>query len=133
MSAAHALDAEVRLYEHLFTKENPMEVDEGQDFTANLNPDSLDVLTSCKVEPSLADASPGTTYQFERRGAFWEELVVIVCVVQVPVRQGIQEQVRIHLLRVFVGRNPCGFDNETRPDGVIARHAPRAAAISSVS
>ncbi len=70
VSAAHALDVEVRLYEHLFSKENPMEVDDGQDFTANLNPDSLEVLPLCKVEPSLADASPGATYQFERQGYF---------------------------------------------------------------
>ena len=47
-----------------------MQADEGQDFAANLNPDSLEVLPSCKVEPSLADAEPGATYQFERRGYF---------------------------------------------------------------
>jgi glutaminyl-tRNA synthetase len=70
VSAAHALDAEVRLYEHLFTQENPYDVEEGQDFTANLNPDSLEVLTGCKVEPSLAGAAPGSRYQFERKGYF---------------------------------------------------------------
>jgi glutaminyl-tRNA synthetase len=69
VSAAHALDAEVRMYDTLFTKENPEEVEEGQDFTANLNPHSLEVLTS-KVEPSLQDAKPGTRYQFERLGYF---------------------------------------------------------------
>ena len=68
VSASHALDAEIRLYDHLFSKENPGEVDEGQDFKANLNPGSLEVLTSCKVEPSLADAKPGDRYQFERNG-----------------------------------------------------------------
>ena len=70
VSAAHALDVEVRLYEHLFAVEDPFDTEEGQDFTSNLNPHSLDVLTSCKVEPSLADATPGATYQFERRGYF---------------------------------------------------------------
>ena len=71
VSAAHALGAEVRLYDNLFTRENPYEVDEeGQDFTANLNPDSLEVLTGCQVEPSLAGAMPGGRYQFERKGYF---------------------------------------------------------------
>lgn len=70
VSAAHALDAEARLYDNLFTKENPGEVEEGQDFTANLNPNSLEVLTGCKVEPSLLDAAAGSRYQFERLGYF---------------------------------------------------------------
>ncbi|HWQ33182.1 MAG TPA: glutamine--tRNA ligase/YqeY domain fusion protein [Blastocatellia bacterium] len=70
VSAAHAVDAEVRLYDTLFTKEDPNEVEEGQDFTANLNPNSLEVLTSCKVEPGLRDATPGARYQFERIGYF---------------------------------------------------------------
>ena len=70
VSAAHALDAEVRLYDNLFTRENPDEVEEGQDFTANLNPDSLEVVTHAKLEPSLAKASPGDRYQFERLGYF---------------------------------------------------------------
>ncbi|RLC85019.1 MAG: glutamine--tRNA ligase [Chloroflexi bacterium] len=70
VSAKHALDAEVRLYEHLFTKANPYEVEEGADFTANLNPNSLRTLTSCKVEPSLAHAAPGSRYQFMRQGYF---------------------------------------------------------------
>ncbi len=69
VSAAHALDAEVRMYDTLFTKENPEEVEEGQDFTANLNPNSLEVLTS-KVEPSLQNAVAGARYQFERMGYF---------------------------------------------------------------
>jgi glutaminyl-tRNA synthetase len=69
VSAAHALDAEVRSYDNLFTKENPDEVEEGQDFTANMNPHSLEMLTS-KVEPSLQNALPGTRYQFERMGYF---------------------------------------------------------------
>jgi glutaminyl-tRNA synthetase len=70
VSAAHAVDAEVRLYETLFTKENPNDVDEGHDFTANLNPNSLEVVTGCKVEPSLRDATTGARYQFERMGYF---------------------------------------------------------------
>jgi len=70
VSAEHALDAEVRLYENLFTKEDPNEVPEGQEFTANLNPNSLEVLTDAKLEPSLAGAKPGDRYQFERLGYF---------------------------------------------------------------
>ena len=70
VSAAHAVDAEVRIYDKLFTKEDPSEVEEGQDFTANLNPNSLEVIRHAKVEPSLADAAVGTRYQFERLGYF---------------------------------------------------------------
>lgn len=70
VSAAHAVDAEVRNYDTLFTKENPDDVEEGQDFTANLNPNSLEVLTGCKVEPGLKDAAAGSRYQFERLGYF---------------------------------------------------------------
>ena len=70
VSAAHAIDAEVRLYENLFAKENPNDVEEGQDFTANLNPQSLEALTSCKLEPGLRDAAPGSRFQFERMGYF---------------------------------------------------------------
>jgi len=70
VSATHAVDAEVRLYGNLISRENPDEVEEGQDFTANLTPNSLEVLTGCKVEPSLRDATPGARYQFERMGYF---------------------------------------------------------------
>ncbi len=70
VSAAHAIEAEVRLYDHLFAKENPDEVAEGEDFTANLNPKSLEVLTDCRLEPSLAGAKPGDRCQFERLGYF---------------------------------------------------------------
>jgi glutaminyl-tRNA synthetase len=70
VSAKHAVDAEVRIYENLFTKENPDQVEEGQDFTANLNPNSLDVLQGCKLEPSLSNAAAGDRYQFERLGYF---------------------------------------------------------------
>jgi len=68
VSAEHALKAEVRLYEHLFTKPNP---DEGEgDFKALLNPDSIQILQGCLVEPSLKDAAAGSRYQFERTGYF---------------------------------------------------------------
>jgi glutaminyl-tRNA synthetase len=70
VSAKHAVDAEVRLYDRLFTQESPDNVPEGQDWKDNLNPDSLDVLTSAKVEPSLEGAEPGTRFQFERNGYF---------------------------------------------------------------
>ena len=70
VSAEHALDAEVRLYENLFTKEDPNDVPDGQEFTANLNSGSLEVLTNAKLEPSLAGAKPGDRYQFERLGYF---------------------------------------------------------------
>jgi glutaminyl-tRNA synthetase len=70
VSAAHAIDAEVRLYENLFTRENPSDESEGLDFTAYLNPRSLEVLTGCKLEPALAGAAVGSRYQFERLGYF---------------------------------------------------------------
>ncbi len=70
VSAAHAVDAEVRLYDTLFTKLNPDETEPGQEFTANLNPNSLEVLPHAKLEPSLAHAEPGSRYQFERLGYF---------------------------------------------------------------
>ena len=65
VSAEHSLSAEVRLYDRLFKEENP-----GVDFISALNPDSLETLTSCRVEPSLAEAKPGSIYQFERLGYF---------------------------------------------------------------
>jgi glutaminyl-tRNA synthetase len=70
VSAAHAVNAEVRVYDHLFTKPNPDEVPEGSDYRVNLNPASLEVLKSCKLEPSLASAAKGAKYQFERLGYF---------------------------------------------------------------
>jgi len=81
VSAAHSLEAEVRLYDRLFTKPNPDDVEEipptplsqrGErgDFKSNLNPNSLETLTSCRVEPSLAGAEPGSRYQFLRMGYF---------------------------------------------------------------
>lgn len=70
VSAAHAIEAEVRMYDHLFTQPNPEDTDEGQDFLVNLNPNSLDVLANCKLEPSVQGAKAGTRYQFERQGYF---------------------------------------------------------------
>jgi len=70
VSAAHALPAEVLLYNNLFLKEDPNEVEEGHDFTENLNPDSLQVLHDCKIEPSVRPAERGTKYQFERLGYY---------------------------------------------------------------
>ena len=74
VSAAHAVDAEVRIYENLFTKEDPGDVEEGQDFSANLNPNSLEVISDAKLEPSLANAPVGSRYQFERLGYFCVDL-----------------------------------------------------------
>ena len=68
VSAAHAIDAEVRLYDRLFTSEIPGAGD--TDFRTQLNPNSLEVLTGCKLEPSLADAPIGSRFQFERLGYF---------------------------------------------------------------
>ena len=70
VSAARALRAEVRLYDHLFTKPDPGDAPEGEDYRSNLNPDSLQRLTDCCVEPSLQDAAPGDRFQFERLGYF---------------------------------------------------------------
>jgi len=70
VSAAHAVDAEVRLYDHLFTKPNPLDVKEGEDFTVNINPNSLEVLTGCKLEPCLKGSKPFDRYQFLRLGYF---------------------------------------------------------------
>src|SRR5882762_10331849 len=70
ISAAHAINAEVRLYDNLFTKEDPDDVPEGQEFTANLNPKSLETVSDAKLEPSLKSAEAGARYQFERLGYF---------------------------------------------------------------
>src|SRR4029077_8860594 len=70
VSAAHAVDAEVRIYENLFSKENPSEGEEGKDVLDNLNPNSLEVIAKAKLEPSLANAKVGDRYQFERLGYF---------------------------------------------------------------
>jgi glutaminyl-tRNA synthetase len=70
VSAPHAIRGEVRLYDNLFSKENPNDVPEGQEFTANLNPDSLEVVAEARLEPSLKNASSGGRYQFERLGYF---------------------------------------------------------------
>ena len=70
VSAPHSLVAEVRLYDHLFAKADPDDVQDGADWKSNLNPNSVEALTSCRVEPSLAGAAPGHRYQFERQGYF---------------------------------------------------------------
>ncbi|MGD9049660.1 MAG: glutamine--tRNA ligase/YqeY domain fusion protein [Anaerolineae bacterium] len=70
VSAAHALDATVCLYDHLFVKPDVTDVGEGSDFMDNLNPNSLETLTSCKIEPGLGEAKPGSRYQFLRMGYF---------------------------------------------------------------
>ena len=71
VSAAHAIPAEVRLYDHLFTRENPADEKEGRSFKDCLNPESLTTLSGCMLEPSLKDARPGTYYQFLRQGYFF--------------------------------------------------------------
>jgi glutaminyl-tRNA synthetase len=70
VSAAHAVDGEVRLYDTLFTKENPDDAEEGKDFISNLNTKSLEVISNAKLEPSLTNAPAGSRYQFERLGYF---------------------------------------------------------------
>jgi len=70
VSAAHAISSEVRVYDTLFTAENPNEVGEGKDWTANLNSHSLEVISDAKLEPSLGHAASGSKYQFERLGYF---------------------------------------------------------------
>jgi glutaminyl-tRNA synthetase len=73
VSAAHAVDVEARLYEKLFTAEDPSDVPEGQDWTVHLNPNSLEVVTG-KAEPFVAGAAPGARYQFERIGYFCADI-----------------------------------------------------------
>lgn len=70
VSAAHAVKITARLYDHLFLTANPDDAPEGQDFMANLNPDSLEVLTNCMAEPAIASAKPGDRFQFLRQGYF---------------------------------------------------------------
>ncbi len=70
VSTAHAVSAEVRLYDKLFTKADPYDIAEGEDVLSNLNPDSLEILTGAKLEPSLAEAKAGERFQFERVGYF---------------------------------------------------------------
>ena len=70
VSAKHAIPAEIRLYDRLFSQENPNRVDVDQDYKDYLNPNSVELLTDCLVEPSLAGGQPGDSYQFLRRGYF---------------------------------------------------------------
>ncbi|NOR53589.1 MAG: glutamine--tRNA ligase/YqeY domain fusion protein [Candidatus Aminicenantes bacterium] len=75
VSANQAIDAEIRLYDNLFTKLDPSEVEEGTDFKSNLNPKSLETLTACKLEPGLKGVAPGSRCQFERLGYFCADSV----------------------------------------------------------
>lgn len=75
VSGKHAFEAEVRLYDHLFTKRDSEDVEEGHTFLSNLNPNSLKTLLGCKLEPSLKKAEPGSRYQFERLGYFCADSV----------------------------------------------------------
>jgi glutaminyl-tRNA synthetase len=75
VSAEHAIEAPLRLYDHLFAAEHPDDVPEGVDWKANLNPKSLEVVEGAKLEPSLKDARPGAQYQFERVGYFVADAV----------------------------------------------------------
>jgi glutaminyl-tRNA synthetase len=75
VSAAHALGAEVRVYDHLFDRADPLEIEEGADWKACLNPDSVQVFRECRLEPALADVEPGNTFQFERHGYFCADSV----------------------------------------------------------
>ncbi len=70
VSAAYALPAEVRLYDHLFTKEHPDKGDEEENWLDHINPNSLNVLTDSRVEPSLGDVAAGDRFQFERQGYY---------------------------------------------------------------
>lgn len=74
LSAQHALNAEIRLYDRLFNTPDPDNTEEGKTFLDNLNPDSLTVLSGCKVEPSLSNSEPGDRFQFERQGYFCTDL-----------------------------------------------------------
>ena len=73
VSAAHAVSIETRMYEHLFTKEDPEDVENGKDFTSNINPDSLKIYTNSKAEPSLRDADAAMRFQFLRQGYFFRD------------------------------------------------------------
>jgi glutaminyl-tRNA synthetase len=75
VSAQHALEAEVRLYDHLFTRTDPTEIEEGEDWKSFINPGSIEILRSCRVEPSLGGAAPGDRCQFERHGYFCADSV----------------------------------------------------------
>jgi glutaminyl-tRNA synthetase len=75
VSADHAIEAPVRLYDHLFSSEHPDEVPEGEDWKTNLNPKSLEIVEHPKLEGSLRDAKPGAHYQFERVGYFFVDPV----------------------------------------------------------
>jgi glutaminyl-tRNA synthetase len=74
VAAGHSIPAEIRLYDHLFEKSNPLDTNEGESFISGLNPKSLEILKSAQLEPNLAGAEPGGRYQFERQGYFCADL-----------------------------------------------------------
>jgi glutaminyl-tRNA synthetase len=75
VSAAHALPAELHLYNTLFLNENPEDTSDGSDFTANINPQSLEIISNAWVEPSMGDAASGDHFQFMRQGYFYTDQV----------------------------------------------------------
>ena len=75
VSALHAFNAEVRLYDHLFLMDDPLDDRDGLDFIEKLNPKSVEKLGSCKLEPALREAKPGDRYQFERLGYFCADII----------------------------------------------------------
>ena len=74
VSASHAVNGEVRMYDRLFSVPNPNKVEEGKTYLDHLNPDSLTIHTICKLEPSLVNAQPGQQFQFERKGFYCADL-----------------------------------------------------------
>ena len=113
VSAAHAIEAEVRLYDHLFVTPNPADAKEGGDFTSFLNPKSIETIPSCKIEPSLAAAAPGAHFQFLRLGYF--------CVDSVDSTPG-----RPVINRTVTLRDTWAKIEKTQPERVIPDKAPKA-------
>jgi len=113
VSAAHAIDTEVRLYDHLFVTPNPADAKEGADFTSFLNPTSIETISSCKIEPSLSAAAPGAHFQFLRLGYF--------CVDSVDPTPG-----RPVFNRTVTLRDTWAKIEKTQPERVIPEKAPKA-------
>ncbi len=113
VSAAHAIDAEVRLYDHLFVTPNPADPKEGADFTSLLNPTSIETIPSCKIEPSLAAAAPGAHFQFLRLGYF--------CVDSADSTPG-----RPVFNRTVTLRDTWAKIEKTQPERVVPEKAPKA-------
>jgi glutaminyl-tRNA synthetase len=113
VSAAHAINAEVRLYDHLFITPNPADPKEESDFTSLLNPKSIETIPSCKIEPSLAAAAPGTHFQFLRLGYF--------CVDSVDSTPG-----RPVFNRTVTLRDTWAKIEKAQPERVVPEKAPKA-------